>query len=89
MSLYYPPVMYSNASPSAVTVGASPFGIQNTDASPMCLLISGGTVTTIEYSRNGSTFYLAGLLAGMYNLNPRDRLRIAYLIAPTITKIPM
>jgi len=74
---------------SSVPVGASPFVYANTQPFPVSVLVSGGTVTAIEVSRNGgSTWILAGLLAGQYALQPNDQLRVTYAVAPTLTMIP-
>ena len=80
--------MNSGTAPSAITVTASAFVFQNTSSKGMTVLVSGGTVTTIEFSRDGAAFFLVGLLAGQFILSPNDRLRVTYAIAPTMTSIP-
>ncbi len=73
----------------AIAVGASAFVYPNTQPFPVTVLISGGTVTSIEISRNGgSTWTLAGLIAGQYTLQPSDQLRVTYAVAPAMTMIP-
>lgn len=52
------------------------------------VLISLGTVTSIEFSRDGAAFDLIGLLAGQFFLNSGDWLRITYLVAPTVVYYP-
>jgi hypothetical protein len=72
-----------------VTVGASPFVYANAQPFPVTVLVSGGTVTAIEISRNsGSTWTLAGLLGGQYSLQPNDQLRVTYAVIPSLTMIP-
>lgn len=65
----------------------SPMTVANTDITPMLFIISGGTVTTISLSPDGVNFYLAGLLAGAFLLFPNWSIRVAYVIAPTMTSI--
>lgn len=64
--------------------GASPYDLINVGYAPVRMLISGGTVSAITYSRDGSTFDATGLTAGSFELSPGDRLRITYTVAPTI-----
>ncbi len=72
-----------------IAVGASAFVYPNTQAFPITVLVSGGTVTSIEISRNGGSSYtLAGLIAGQYSLQPGDQMRVTYAVAPTMTMIP-
>ena len=92
MGLLYPPIMVMNsnaaAQPSGITVGSSPYTYVNADLTPVSVLISGGTVTTIAFSRDNTNYLTIGLLGGMYLLNPGDRIRITYVLAPIMTKIP-
>lgn len=74
---------------STISPGASPYTYQNSSSQHQLVTISGGTVTTIEISRDGVVFDLLGLLAGPYVVRPNDRLRIAYLVAPTMTAYPL
>lgn len=77
------------AAPSNVTVTASPFSrINPSSVLDEDLIVAGGAVSLIEFSRNGSTFYDVGAVAGMFRLSPADRLRITYTVAPTVTSIP-
>jgi hypothetical protein len=81
--------LYSGLAPAAempVTVGASPF----TYSAPVkgSVIVSGGTVSLIEFSRNGTTFYTTGQTAGMFTLNASDRLRVTWAVLPTITFVP-
>lgn len=78
----------TGAAAQAISVGASAFTYQNQSGVPENVLVSGGTVTTIEYSRDGSTFFVVGLLAGQFRLSPLDKLRVTYAVAPTMTRIP-
>lgn len=66
----------------APAVGASPFSY----VSPrrQAVVVSGGTVTLVEFSRDGATFYGTGLVAGMFVLETGDILRVTYAVAPTV-----
>ncbi len=75
--------------PSAIPVGSSPFTYQNRDCCLEDLIIQGGSVTRIEYSRDGATWYDIEATAGSTRLAPGDYLKVTYSTPPTITKIPM
>ena len=77
----------SNQSPVGVTVGASPFVLQNTTQWDEDIIVQGGTVSKVEYSRDGTTYYDVGVVAGMFRLSPSDFLRVTYTVAPTMTTI--
>ena len=74
--------------PSAIAVGASPFTYQNASAYPVDVLVSGGGVTALAFTRDNATFYDTGSYYGMFTLSPNDRLRVTYVAAPTMTLIP-
>lgn len=67
------------------------------EASPMVYLavirgqahVGGGTVSAVEFSRNGSDWYDAGITEGFVQMDKGDFLRVTYSIAPTITYFPM
>lgn len=71
-----------------IVVGASAFNYQNTDYHDIDVIVSGGTVTNIEYSRDGATYYSTGLTAGKFRLATKEYLRVTYSAAPTMTKVP-
>lgn len=73
--------------PTALTVTASPFIYQNQSIWTQQVLVSGGTVTTLAYSRDGSLYTLMGLLGGMFLISPGDYVRIVYVLPPTVTTI--
>jgi hypothetical protein len=52
------------------------------------LIVSGGTVSQIRFSRDGSTFYNVGATAGMFALSAADRLEVTYSAPPTLTFVP-
>jgi hypothetical protein len=88
-----PPVMpvvtTNNATPvSSITVGASPFTYVNLTGFPADVMISGGGVSNLEFSRDGFTFFNTGSYYGMFGLSPSDTLRVTYVSPPTMTLIP-
>lgn len=70
-------------------VGASPWTWLNDLNKPATVVVSGGTVTSIHISRDGSVFDLVGLLAGIFLIGANDRLRITYAVAPTVSVYPL
>jgi hypothetical protein len=74
--------------PSSITPGASPYTYQNTLGYPADVIVNGGTVSAIAFSRDNATFYTAGAIGGIFPLSPYDYLRVTYTVAPTMTLIP-
>src|SRR5260221_8223336 len=74
---------------SAIAFSSSPTTIQNTTANRLMVVLASGTVTTIEFSRDGVTFDAVGLLGGQFILNPGDSLRVTYVVAPTGSCYPV
>jgi len=74
--------------PFSIAVGASPFSYQNSLTGALDVIVQGGTVSLIEFSRNGSSWYSLGVTQGMFHLSPSDYLRVTYSSAPTMTGIP-
>lgn len=68
------------------TPGASPDTYSAAKRGSM--IVDGGTVTTIEFSRDGTTFYDVGVVAGPIPLSAADQLRVTYAVAPTMTFVP-
>jgi len=85
-----PPQSYTNAStqPSAIVVGPSPFTYVNNTGFPADVIVSGGGVSLLEFSRNGVTFFSTGSFYGMFTLSPYDRLRVTYQTPPQMTLVP-
>lgn len=71
---------------AAVTADPSPYVFSATARGS--LIIEGGTVTSVEFSRDGVTFYDTGVTAGMFPVNSSDQLRITYAVAPNLTFVP-
>jgi hypothetical protein len=76
------------AQPSAISVSASPFTYINQTGATADVMISGGGVSLLEFSRDGTTFFSTGSFYGMFTLSPYDRLRATYAVAPTMTLVP-
>ena len=74
--------------PFAITPPGSVVAYQNATGFPLDVIISGGTVTLIEFSRDGATWYTIGLTAGVIPLSPSDRVRVTYSAAPIMTGVP-
>jgi hypothetical protein len=74
--------------PSAITVGASPFTYTNSNLYTVDIIVEGGGVSLLEFSRDGSTWYSTGSFYGMFALSKGDRLRATYASAPNMTLIP-
>jgi hypothetical protein len=53
------------------------------------LNIAGGTGLTIQFSRDGTTFYAAGAQPCMIPMCKGDRIRVTYATPPTLTFFPM
>jgi hypothetical protein len=68
------------------TVGASPYTYSAVRKGS--LIVEGGTVSSIEFSRDGTDFYDVGATAGMFSLNASDILRITYTGLPNVTFVP-
>lgn len=70
------------------TIGASPYLFQYIGAGQASLLINNGTVSLVEFSRDGATFYPLGTATdSSYLLNQDDYLRITYSSAPDLTLV--
>jgi hypothetical protein len=76
--------LYSMGPRMSLTIGSSPFAFQNDTATRVMILLNGGTVSLLEFSRDNVTYDAVGtLLGGDFMLNPGDWMRITYTIAPT------
>jgi|LakMenEpi03Aug12_release.lakeMendotaPanAssembly.Ray.scaffolds.fasta_scaffold117770_2 hypothetical protein len=73
---------------SAITPTGSPFTYTNQTGYTVDVIVSGGGVSLLEFSRDGATFFSTGSFYGMFTLSPNDRLRVTYVAAPTMTLVP-
>lgn len=72
---------------SAVTLTGSPYVYSATRRGSV--IVNGGTVSNISFSRDGgTTYYTIGTVAGMFLLNASDLLKITYAAPPTVTFVP-
>lgn len=76
----------TQAEATAIT-GASPIVVQNTMSCDQLYFVSGGTGVTIEYSRDGATYFPTGVTAGQVTLFPGDFIRITYTTLPATTVV--
>lgn len=75
--------------PSAISPGASPYTYRNTNSYPINVIIQGGTVSSITFSRDNITNYNTGITTGIVTLSSGDYLTVTYTVAPTMTQIPL
>lgn len=71
-----------------ITLTGSPF-VYTAAAQNQLVIVSGGTVSLIEYSSNGTVFDSVVALGGQFVVAAGHRLRVTYLVAPTITAYPL
>lgn len=72
-----------------VTVGASPFIWRNERDFDVDVIVSGGTVSEVAFSRDGATFYpVAAATGATVRLNPGDSVRITYTVLPDLILVP-
>jgi hypothetical protein len=69
-----------------VTVGASPY-IYQAQTNGL-LIISGGTVSAIAYSRDRTAFYTLGQTSGLFPLFALDYIRVTYTVLPVLVFAP-
>lgn len=74
------------ASESTVLATSSPFTY--TAASKGFVIVQGGTVSLVQFSRNGTTNYTTGQTQGTFPLSQGDSLVVTYSVAPTLTWVP-
>jgi hypothetical protein len=85
-----PPQFFTNysAQPSVIVLSPSPYTYINNTGYPADIIVSGGGVSLLEFSRNGATFFSTGSFYGMFTLSPYDRLRVTYQTPPQMTLVP-
>lgn len=75
----------SKRAAGSITVGASPYSY--TATSNGMAIVAGGTVSSIEYGRNG-VYTDIGVIAGVVPTQAFDVVRVTYTVAPTMTFVP-
>ena len=70
----------------AITPGASPY----TYTAPQdgWVTVSGGTVSALDLSRDGTTFIATGVLAGTLPMSRLDKLKVTWTGSPTMNFFP-
>src|SRR6185312_13816552 len=71
---------------SVITVGLSPFSFTASQVGEV--IVKGGSVSKIEFSRDGTNVLDTGVTAGMFPIKNQDVLRVTYAAAPTMTFVP-
>ncbi len=71
-----------------ITVGASPFTYTNIRRYIMVVVVSGGTVSSIQFLPRGGAAITTGETAGAFYLSSGDAIRVTYSGAPTMTAAP-
>jgi len=52
------------------------------------IILTGGAVSAVEFSRDGVTFYNYGTTTGAFPLSSSDRIRVTYTVVPVMTFVP-
>jgi hypothetical protein len=70
----------------SITLTASPFSFVAPQRG--FVIVDGGAVVLIQFSRNGTTNYTTGQTQGVFPVSAGDTLIIRYTTAPTVTFVP-
>jgi hypothetical protein len=70
----------------AVSLTASPFSFVAPQRG--FLIVQGGSVVLVQFSRNGKTNYTTGQTQGVFPVSANDTIIIRYSVAPTVTFVP-
>lgn len=68
---------------AALVPGVSPYSYTATFGGTV--IVKGGTVSKVELSRDGVTFYDTGQTSGMFTVALGDTLKTTYSVVPTMT----
>lgn len=71
---------------SVIAPGVTPF----TYIAPLggVVIIGGGTVTQVQFSRDGASFFVTGQTNGMFPVSQGDQLVVTYSVPPNMTFVP-
>jgi hypothetical protein len=72
--------------PMTLVPGVSPYSYVASIGGSV--IVSGGTVSKVEVSRDGVIFYVTGQTSGMFLVSQGDTLRVTYSVVPLMTFIP-
>lgn len=74
--------------PTLVTIGASPAVYHYVQGGNASVILQGGTVSLVEWSRDNTVFYTVGTSTGlMFPVSNGDYLRITYSALPTVVLV--
>lgn len=71
----------------SITATVSPFVYQSTSKGFM--IVNGGTVSLIQFTRDGITNYPTGQTNGVFPLAQGDSLIVVYSVVPMLTWVPL
>ena len=72
----------------SAVVGASPFLYQNSRDYDVDVIVSGGTVSNVSFSRDGVNFFQTASATGTtVRLNPGDYVRVVYSVLPSMVVV--
>lgn len=73
---------------NVIEVGATASPMTYTAPAKGNLIVQGGTVSQVRFSRDGVNLYDTALTQGLFPLNAADQLTITYSVVPTLTFVP-
>lgn len=71
-----------------ITVTASPFKYTAVTGGDTRVIVTGGTVSSINFTRDNGTTLIAVPTSGMFDLSQGDALIVTYTAAPVMTAVP-
>jgi hypothetical protein len=80
---------FTGALAQAITPGASPYVWTNSQGIEVDLQISGGTVSDLRRSNDGSSFTFVPGTSGTFRVAPGAAMKVTYSVAPTMNFIPV
>lgn len=76
--------------PAAITVGTSPFSYRNLSGFRQRVIVRGGTVSEVAWSRDNAVFTVVNTTTGVViEVENGEYVRVTYSAAPTMTAIPV
>ncbi len=82
------PTDYTSAD-TEISVTGTPLVWRNTTGYPQGVLVNGGTVSTVKFSRNGSNYYQTSAATDcILELSINDYIEVTYTDTPTMRRVP-
>lgn len=53
------------------------------------VIVQGGTVGSVQFSRTPNVFYFTGEISGVFPVGQLDQLKITYSVVPNMTFVPL